>query len=35
MYGYYTGYGYFGLVSGRWMLFASESEYLEYMKEED
>lgn len=33
MYGYTTPYGYRGLVDGRWMLFASDTEYHEYMKE--
>lgn len=34
MSGYYTSYGYMGLVSGRWMLFATEAEYYEYILEE-
>ena len=33
MCGYYTPSGYFGLVSGRWMLFATEAEYAEYLLE--
>ncbi len=32
-YGYLTPYGFKGLVDGRWMLFATESEYHEYLKE--
>ncbi len=35
MKGYLTLYGYMGFVSGRWILFATESEYYEYLKEED
>ena len=31
MRGYYTAQGYFGRVDGRYMLFASESDYYEYM----
>ncbi len=34
-YGYLIPYGFKGLVDGRWMLFATESEYHEYLKEED
>lgn len=33
MYGYYISYGYKGLVDGRWMLFATQDEYYEYMEE--
>ncbi len=33
MKGYTTGEGYMGYVNGRYMLFASESEYKEYMEE--
>lgn len=33
MKGYFTHSGYFGLVNGRWMLFADESDYIEYVKE--
>lgn len=33
MYGYLTKYGYLGWVNGRWMLFASEQEYFEYLEE--
>ncbi len=31
MKGYVTGSGYMGLVDGRYVLFASEEEYMEYM----
>ena len=33
MYGYYTPYGYVGFVDGEPMIFATEDEYLEYLKE--
>lgn len=33
MSGYYISTGYIGFVNGRKMLFATESEYYEYMKE--
>ena len=32
MKGYYNNDGYMGYVEGRWMLFASESDYLDYME---
>lgn len=32
MKGYYTQTGYMGYIEGKYMLFASESEYYEYMK---
>ncbi len=32
MKGYITANGYMGLVEGRYILFASENEYLEYME---
>lgn len=35
MYGYSIPSGYKGFVNGRWMLFATESEYYEYLKETD
>lgn len=35
MRGYFTGMGFYGLVDGRYMLFASEAEYYEYMAEEE
>lgn len=34
MIGYYTDYGYMGYVGGEWMLFATEDEYCEYLKED-
>lgn len=34
MYGYYTAYGFMGRVGTRWMLFTSETEYLDYVSEE-
>ena len=34
MRGYYTATGYYGLVNGRYLLFASESDYFEAMEEE-
>lgn len=33
MYGYPVSSGYRGLVNGAWMLFATEAEYHEYVKE--
>jgi hypothetical protein len=30
--GYYTNYGYMGLVGNRWILFVSYEEYLEVLK---
>lgn len=33
--GYFTHTGYMGLVGGRYMLFASESDYYAYILEED
>ena len=33
MKGYYVSYGYMGYVNGRYRLFASEAEYIEYMKD--
>lgn len=33
MKGYITASGYMGFVDGAYILFASESEYLEYMEE--
>ncbi len=35
MQGYFVSYGYVGLVAGRWMLFANESEYYEYYRENE
>ena len=34
MRGYFTANGYYGLVGGRYLLFASESEYFEMMSGE-
>ncbi len=31
MKGYVTSSGYMGLVDGQWILFATESDYLEYL----
>lgn len=33
MHGYFVPFGYRGLVNGKWMLFATETEYHEYMEE--
>ena len=33
MRGYFTSNGYYGLVDGRYMLFAGEADYYEYMEE--
>ena len=33
MRGYHVANGYRGLVNGKWMLFATEAEYYEYMRE--
>ncbi len=33
MYGYPVSCGYRGLVNGEWMLFPTEAEYYEYMRE--
>ena len=35
MRGYFTPAGFYGLVDGRYMLFASEAEYYEYMENEE
>ncbi len=35
MRGYFTASGYYGLVNGRYCLFASETEYYEAMQSED
>lgn len=34
MNGYFTDFGYMGLVNGEWMLFATEAEYYEYLEED-
>lgn len=33
--GYFTPDGYEGLVDGQWMLFATEEDYYEYVKENE
>lgn len=33
IYGYTIQSGYKGLVDGKWMLFATEAEYREYLKD--
>lgn len=33
MKGYHTANGYMGLVDGKYILFASEEDYLEYMED--
>lgn len=33
MKGYYNSIGYMGYVEGRWVLFACEQDYFEYMEE--
>ena len=35
MYGYLVLSGYKGLINGEWMLFPTEAEYYEYIKEMD
>lgn len=30
--GYYVPYGYMGYVEGKYMLFASEADYVDYVK---
>ncbi len=35
MRGYYTKAGYYGRVNGRYILFASESDYFDFMAEEE
>jgi hypothetical protein len=35
MRGYHTGTGFYGLVGARYVLFASESDYYEFMAEEE
>ena len=32
MKGYYTSNGYMGYVNGKYMLFATETDYIDYMK---
>ncbi len=33
MKGYYTSSGYMGFIQGKWMLFSTETEYIEVWKE--
>lgn len=33
MKGYFVGAGYMGLVEGKYILFASEEDYLDYMED--
>ena len=33
MKGYYTSFGFMGLVNGQYMLFATDSDYYEYITE--
>ena len=33
MKGYYSSSGYMGYVEGRWVLFASEQDYREYLED--
>ena len=35
MKGYYNNEGYMGKVDGRWVLFASEQDYLEYVEAQE
>jgi hypothetical protein len=35
MRGYFTAGGFYGLVDGRYLLFSDETEYYEYLREED
>ena len=35
MRGYFTAGGYYGKVNGRYLLFASESEYYEMIREDE
>ena len=35
MRGYFTNGGYYGMVNGRYMLFASEVDYYEYVEREE
>lgn len=34
-YGYCVSNGYFGMVNGKYILFATEDEYYEYLKERE
>lgn len=33
MRGYFTSYGYMGWVADQWILFATDSDYYDYIKE--
>ena len=33
VYGYHVPYGYKGFVAGKYMLFATEEDYLDYLKD--
>lgn len=33
LYGYLTGNGYYGMVDGQYILFATEEEYFEFLEE--
>ena len=33
--GYYTSSGYMGYVDGKWFLFETENEYVNYMREKE
>ena len=35
MRGFFTAGGYYGMVNGVYLLFSSESEYYDYLREED
>lgn len=35
MRGYYTASGYYGLVDGRYLLFSDETDYYEYLYEQE
>ena len=35
MRGYYTNGGYYGRVGGKYILFASESDYLDFMADDE
>lgn len=35
MRGYFTNGGYYGMVDGRYMLFASEADYYDYMERDE
>ncbi len=35
MRGYFTAGGFYGMVDGKYLLFSDESEYYDYLREED